>query len=111
MDRIARSHDSCRSDDSVDVTDRRHHVDRAHIDLAELAADIAARGITAVAAAGLLDPVLRVARSVGVTPTLVALVADPAAPAVARERGFGRLAAELATDRAPKPTPRRLAAA
>ena len=56
---------------------------------------IAEHGIEAVAANGRLDVVVRAARRAGAFATLVALVADDTAPAVARERAFGRLASQL----------------
>ena len=64
-------------------------------DLGVLATLIAEHGIEAVARSGRLDPVVRAARRSGAFATLVALVADENAPAVARERAFGRLATQL----------------
>ena len=64
-------------------------------DLDVLATLIAEHGIEAVARSGRLDPVVRAARRAGAFATLVALVADENAPAVARERAFGRLATQL----------------
>ena len=66
-----------------------------HCDLGSLATLIAEHGIEAVAASGRLDPVIELARREGAFATLVALVADHAAPAVVRERAFGRLASHL----------------
>jgi hypothetical protein len=77
------------------------------LDISGLAAQIAERGIETCAASGRLDAFVRAARSAGASPTLVALVADPAEPAVARERAFGLLAVAIAADRA---SPRRRAA-
>jgi len=77
-------------------------------DINALAARIAECGIAAAAADGRLDAVVDAARHAGASATLVALIADPAAPAVARERAFGLLAVELAADRS---SPRRLTAA
>ena len=74
-------------------------LDTVTLDISELAAQIAERGIEAVAHGGRLDPFVRAARRAGASSTLVTLVADPAQPAVARERAFGLLAVELATDR------------
>ena len=66
-------------------------------DLPVLATLIAEHGIEQVAASGRLDVVVRAARRAGAFATLVTLVADDTAPAVARERAFGRLAAQLAS--------------
>ena len=66
-----------------------------HRDLGVLAELIAEQGIEAVAASGRLDVVVQAARRAGAFATLVALVADETAPAVARERAFGRLATQL----------------
>jgi hypothetical protein len=66
-----------------------------HRDLPVLASLIAERGIEAVAASGRLDAVVRAARRAGAFATLAAIVANDTAPAVARERAFGRLAAQL----------------
>jgi hypothetical protein len=79
----------------------------SRLDISGLAAQIAERGIESCAASGRLDAFVRAARSAGASPTLVALVADPAEPAVARERAFGLLAVAIAADRA---SPRRRAA-
>ncbi len=64
-------------------------------DLDVLATLIAEHGIEAVARSGRLDSVVRAARRAGAFATLVAVVADENAPAVARERAFGRLATQL----------------
>jgi hypothetical protein len=64
-------------------------------DLGTLATLIAEHGIEAVARSGRLDVVVRAARRAGAFATLVALVADDTAPAVARERAFGHLASQL----------------
>jgi len=64
-------------------------------DLGVLATLIAEHGIEAVARSGRLDSVIRAARRSGAFATLVAVVADENAPAVARERAFGRLATQL----------------
>ena len=64
-------------------------------DLDVLATLIAEHGIEAVARSGRLDAVVRAARRAGAFATLVAVVADEDAPAVARERAFGRLATQL----------------
>ena len=64
-------------------------------DLGVLSSLIAEHGIEEVARSGRLDPVVRAARRSGAFATLVALVADENAPAVARERAFGRLATQL----------------
>jgi hypothetical protein len=64
-------------------------------DLGVLANLIAEHGIEGVASTGRLDPVVRAARRAGAFATLVALVVDENAPAVARERAFGRLATQL----------------
>jgi len=64
-------------------------------DLGVLATLIAEQGIEAVAASGRLDGVVRAARRHGAFATLVAIVADDTAPAVARERAFGNLATKL----------------
>ena len=66
-------------------------------DLGVLATLIAEHGIEAVAATGRLDVVVRAAQRAGAYATLVAIVADETAPAVARERAFGRLASQLTT--------------
>jgi hypothetical protein len=66
-----------------------------HRDLGVLATLIADHGIEEVARSGRLDPVVRAARRAGAFATLVALVVDENAPAVARERAFGRLATQL----------------
>lgn len=66
-----------------------------HCDLGSLATLIAEHGIEAVAASGRLDPVITLARREGAFAALVALVADHNAPAVVRERAFGRLASHL----------------
>lgn len=78
------------------------------LDINALAAQIAERGIDAGVSSGRLDAFVRAARCAGASSTLVALVADPAAPAVARERAFGLLAVAIAADRS---SPRRRAAA
>lgn len=73
-------------------------------DLDVLATLIADHGIEAVAASGRLDAVVRAARRAGAFATLAALVADETAPAVARERAFGRLASQLTVVRSsPRP--------
>ena len=64
-------------------------------DLGVLATLIAEHGIEAVARSGRLDSVVRAARRAGAFATLVAVVADENAPAVARERAFGHLATQL----------------
>ena len=64
-------------------------------DLGVLATLIAEHGIEAVSRSGRLDPVVRAARRAGAFATLAAVVADENAPAVARERAFGHLAAQL----------------
>jgi hypothetical protein len=64
-------------------------------DLGSLATLISEHGIEAVARSGRLDVVVRAARRAGAFATLVALVADDTAPAVARERALGRLASHL----------------
>jgi hypothetical protein len=69
-------------------------------DLNTLATLIAENGIEAVAATGRLDGVVRAARRAGAFATLVAVVADATAPAVARERAFGHLASQLTALRA-----------
>jgi len=66
-----------------------------YCDLGVLAQLIADHGIEAVASSGRLDVVVRAARRAGAFATLVSLVADEKAPAVARERAFGRLASQL----------------
>lgn len=64
--------------------------------------DIAEDGIDAHPA--MVDHLVRVARRHGLSPTLATVLADPTAPAVARERAFGRLAATLAAaTSAPRP--------
>ncbi|HWM21104.1 MAG TPA: hypothetical protein VNO51_15540 [Ilumatobacteraceae bacterium] len=68
-----------------------------YCDLGVLAELIAEHGIEAVASSGRLDAVVRAARRAGAFARLVALVVDETAPAVARERAFGRLASQLAT--------------
>lgn len=63
------------------------------IDLATLAWDLEFHGLS-----GRDDAVLRVARwarVAGMNPVLVDVLADPAAPEVARLRAFGRIATEL----------------
>ena len=72
-------------------------------DLGALATLIAEHGIAEVARTGRLDPVVRAARRSGAFATLVALVADDNAPAVARERAFGRLATQLSALRSAAP--------
>ena len=69
------------------------------LDINVLAAQIAERGIDAGVSSGGLDVFVRAARCAGASSTLVTLVADPAEPAVARERAFGLLAVVLAADR------------
>ena len=64
-------------------------------DLGVLAALIDEQGVEAVAASGHLEGVLRASRRAGAFATLVAIVADDTAPAVARERAFGNLATKL----------------
>jgi hypothetical protein len=64
-----------------------------------LAAQIAERGIEAVANGGRLDAFVLEARCAGASSTLTTLIVDSAAPAVARERAFGLLAVALAADR------------
>jgi hypothetical protein len=78
------------------------------LDINVLAAQIAEYGIELADAAGRLDAFVRAARCAGASSTLIALVADPAEPAVARERAFGLLAVAIAADRS---SPRRRAAA
>lgn len=78
------------------------------LDINVLAAQIAEYGIEIVDAGGRLDAFVRAARCAGASSTLVALVADPAEPAVARERAFGLLAVAIAADRS---SPRRSVAA
>ena len=78
------------------------------LDINVLAAQIAEYGIEFGDAGGRLDAFVRAARCAGASSTLVALVADPAEPAVARERAFGLLAVAIAADRS---SPRRRAAA
>lgn len=78
------------------------------LDIDALAAQIAERGIDAGVSSGRLDAFVRAARCAGASSTLVALVADPAEPAVARERAFGLLAVAIAADRS---SPRRSVAA
>jgi hypothetical protein len=70
-----------------------------HHDLTTLAYRIAADGIRAHDTA--VATIAAVARSRGVCRTLAALLEDRSAPAVARERAFGRIAELLAarTDR------------
>jgi hypothetical protein len=63
--------------------------------LSDLAESVAAGGIGAVLAE--LPAVLSMARRQGVADVLVRILADPAAPAVARERAFGRVAAAIAS--------------
>lgn len=77
-------------------------------DLGVLATLIAEHGIEVVAASGRLEGVVRAARRAGAFATLSALVADDTAPAVARERAFGRLASQLT---ALRPSARRSVAA
>ncbi len=69
------------------------------LDINALAVQIAERGIDAGVSNGRLDAFVRAARRAGASSTLVALVADPAEPAVARERAFGLLAVAIAADR------------
>ena len=78
------------------------------LDINALAVQIAERGIDAGVSHGRLDAFVRAARCAGASSTLVALVADPAEPAVARERAFGLLAVAIAADRS---SPRRSVAA
>ena len=91
--------------DRITASDTVFDINR---DLPVLATLIAEHGIEAVAASGRLDAVVRAARRAGAFATLVALVADDTAPAVARERAFGRLAEQLTALRA---SPRSLVAA
>jgi hypothetical protein len=91
MDRSAASDTPASASDSAPS----HNVFDLNRDLGVLAALIAEDGIEAVAASGRLDPVVRAGRRAGAFATLVALVADDRAPAVARERAFGRLASHL----------------
>ena len=62
--------------------------------LVELAWDLELRGFAGQEAA--LRPVIRAARVLGVSRTLVDVLADPAEPEVARLRAFGRVATALA---------------
>jgi hypothetical protein len=71
-------------------------------ELGRLAARIADFGIEAVAPAA-LDTVAHAAAEAGASTVLTALLVDDTAPAVARERAFGRLAAELARPRRATP--------
>ena len=68
-------------------------------DLGALATLIDEQGIEAVAASGRLDGVARAARRGGAFATLLAIVVDDTAPAVARERAFGNLATKLTAPR------------
>ena len=81
--------------------------DRA-LDVGALAAQVAERGIDFCASGDRLDAFVQAARHAGASSTLVALVADPSEPAVARERAFGLLAVAVAADRS---SPRRRVAA
>ena len=78
------------------------------LDVNALAAEIAEHGIGIGDLNGRLDAFLHAGRCAGASSTLLALVADPAEPAVASERAFGLLAVALAADRS---SPRRRAAA
>ena len=62
--------------------------------LLQLAWDLEFRGFAGQEVA--LRPVIRAARVVGVSSTLVDILADPSEPEVARMRAFGRVAAALA---------------
>jgi hypothetical protein len=78
--------------------------------LAALAGDIAELGIRHESIAARLAAAVEAGRRHTGAAVLVALVADPQAPAVARERAFGRLAALLAKPR-PATPPRQPVAA
>ncbi len=62
--------------------------------LLQLAWDLESRGFAGQEVA--LRPVIRAARVLGVSRTLVDVLADPAEPEVARMRAFGRVAVALA---------------
>jgi hypothetical protein len=67
-------------------------------DLTDLAWDLASDGF--VGRENAVRQVVRTARSQGVPSVLTEVLADPSAPAVARLRAFGRIAALLAAPRA-----------
>ena len=72
--------------------------------LTDLALNLAADGFDGHEQA--VRNVVRSARERGVSPTLVAILADPREPEVARLRAFGRVAADLeATSTAPRIRP------
>ena len=71
----------------------------AGLDLAGLAARIADHGIEAIGTDGGVESIVRAARCINASATLIAVLGDPGAPPVARERAFGRLAVHLATHR------------
>lgn len=70
--------------------------------LLHLAWDLESRGFTGQEVA--VRQVVRAARVLGVSRTLVDVLADPAEPEVARLRAFGRVATELAAAPAPPQT-------
>ncbi len=76
-------------------------------DLHLLAQEIESHGLVGHESA--IDAVCRAARTAGLSPVLVDVLADPHQPEVARVRAFGMLTARLAGRRAPVPTaePRR----
>jgi hypothetical protein len=76
-------------------TSNPDHLELADIpQLSALAWDLADGGIAGRELA--VRRVVRAAQALGVSPTLVAVLADPAEPEVARLRAFGRIATALA---------------
>ena len=79
-----------------------HEHDLLPSDLDRIAAVVAAQGIDAIDP-GLIDAVANRALTRGASRTIAAVATDPAEPAVARVRAFGRLAVIAA-----RPAPGRL---
>jgi hypothetical protein len=70
-------------------------------DLHLLAQEIESHGLVGHESA--IDAVCRAARTAGLSPVLIDVLADPHQPEVARVRAFGMLTARLAGARAPIP--------
>lgn len=85
----------------------RSRAELAEPDLAELAATIARHGIDGVSP-DVLVHLARRARLHGVHPEVAAIVADPEAPSVVRDRAFGFIHGQLtaAVGRGPGPVAR-----
>jgi hypothetical protein len=79
--------------DSIAPTHSDRHEESQPVPYAELADRVATHGPAALRSR--LRPLIRDARSNGVTPLLVTVLVDPAQADVARQRAFGRILAEL----------------